>query len=512
MVKYISLGKFNKYYFLIIGSISMKLLKTLIAGIFPSLSPNNPIFLFGFFPRIISHPFIKIALENFGVGIGGLILASIYSKKNKKIGKEFNEENNAQIDIYNKDIRDKLANNSYKEIISKNKELYLKEIFFVFFCYYYGKYTISLLDSFGFHQMKLWPSECITLYFFSKIIFEKKIYKHQIYALLITIIFSTLFYFINSFIPEHNINCEELKDKTDDKYNECIDLNLNIYTYIIDNLHWYIIPIVYLIYLVAITSNSYTYCKYKWFIDIKYISIFRIISYIGMSGFILSFILLFILSFIPCAKGKKFMEDICLFRYGEENSLFYENFRTLKDITINKEFFIEIFVLLPLYIVASFLRFFFDVLIILNLDPFYLLPIENFYFLIYQSIDFFATISITNAFFNIKFFLATMSAIISAISSCIYLEIIELHFCKLDKNLKENIILRSRIDTISCELENVVSDDGDNNNDENNNDENSNDENSNDENNNDKNNNGEDNKENYQNKVEIGNKGYYVYI
>ena len=64
----------------------MKLLKALIACIFPSLSPNNPIFLFDFFPNIIiSHPFFKIALENFGFGIGGLILASIYSKKNKKI-------------------------------------------------------------------------------------------------------------------------------------------------------------------------------------------------------------------------------------------------------------------------------------------------------------------------------------------------------------------------------------------------------------------------------------------
>ena len=172
---------------------------------------------------------------------------------------------------------------------------------------------------------------------------KKKIYKHQIYALVITIIFSTLFYVINSFIPEHNINCDELKDKTDDKYNECIELNSNIYTYIIENLGRYFIPLVYLIYLLAITSNSYTYCKYKCFIDIKYISIYRIISYIGMSGFILSFTLLFILSFIPYAKGLKFIEDICLYRYGEETSLFYENLRKLKDITINKEFYIEIF-------------------------------------------------------------------------------------------------------------------------------------------------------------------------
>ena len=84
MKKYLSLGKFDKYYCLIISSALIKLLMNFITGFFPSLKPNDPIFLFGFPPILLSHPLLNYAIEFFGITIFGLIL-DIYSIKTIKI-------------------------------------------------------------------------------------------------------------------------------------------------------------------------------------------------------------------------------------------------------------------------------------------------------------------------------------------------------------------------------------------------------------------------------------------
>ena len=76
-------------------------------------------------------------------------------------------------------------------------------------------------------------------------------------------------------------------------------------------------------------------------------------------------------------------------------------------------------------------------LIINYLDPFYLVPVESCFYIIYESIDFFITLSITNLYNNIRFCLAISFDLISVICCCIYLEILELHFYKLDEKIKK---------------------------------------------------------------------------
>jgi len=476
---YISLGHFDKYYFLILGIVSIKFLTTFINGFYPTLTPNDPIFLFGFRTNFISHPFLKNTFEYFGIGLIGLILEYIFFKNSKEIGQfkeeefteEVKEENDSKIERTATVAESILLNRkiSYTNLFSKNKKLYLNQIFWVFICFYFGRMTINTLDSIGFHQAKFWEFECIFLYFFSQKILGQKIYKHQILALLITLIFSTLFYTTNTLIPESNMNCDELEDKNSAQYNECISLTSNVYKKIIDLLYWIFIPIIIIVYLTAIGANLYTSVKNKWFIDINYISIFKIMTYIGASGFILSLLLLLIFSFIPCSKNLTITNNICFIQY-DEGSIYYANFRAFKYITADKKLFLEIFLLMPLYIILGFLNYYFELLIIKNLDPFYILPIENIYYLIYQAIDFFSTLSITNSNNNIKFILQTLANIISVISSCIYLEIIELHFYELDKNIKRLIIHRGKMDNLSTELVNkIVNDkqDNDNENDDN---------------------------------------------
>ena len=118
MGKYISIGTFNKYYFLILGSISVKLLNTFIIGFFPSLNPGNPINLFGIKTNLLSHPLIKNAIQYLGIGLGGLILEFYFFRYNKNIEKEtnLNDTNQSTHTSYNPSFSSPLI---YNDIFKK---------------------------------------------------------------------------------------------------------------------------------------------------------------------------------------------------------------------------------------------------------------------------------------------------------------------------------------------------------------------------------------------------------
>ena len=198
MAKYISIGQFNKYYFFILGSILVKLLNTFITGFFPSLTPNNPVFLFGFQPFLLSHPYIKYTFQYLGIGLGGLISQIIFNIRNKDILKENknskDDENSNSFSISKYRYNSELI---YNNILYKNIKSYLKKVFFVFVLYYFSKISISSLDSFGFHQVKIWTFEFIPVYILSQKMLKAKIYKHQKFSLSTTLIFSTLLTIFN---------------------------------------------------------------------------------------------------------------------------------------------------------------------------------------------------------------------------------------------------------------------------------------------------------------------------
>ena len=404
MAKLISFGQFNKYYFLILGSIIVRLFILFINGLYPSLKTDNPVFLFGFKSIFLDHPLIKRALEYFGIGIGGLILGLISSKLNKLNKKDLLETETISI---NKSRLNSLL--IYNDIFSKNKKSYIKKIFFVFFSFYFADLIINSLDELGFHQLKFWTFEFLALYYFLITILGKKIYNHQIVSLSITLIFTTLLYFINSFIPDSKTNCSSLKDE---ELIECHLLNKNIYNKIIAELNSFFIPIIIIVYLLAMILNAYASVRNKWFMDYKYITISQILSYIGIIGFLFSLILLIIFSFIPCNENNKYIENICNLK-DSNNALFYDNVRLLRNIEFNNKFLTEILALLPLFLFFHFLRVYFDLLIIYYLDPFYLIPIYTCYFIIYEAIDFVITLSKTNLYNIIRFIIATSSDLIS---------------------------------------------------------------------------------------------------
>ncbi len=85
-------------------------------------------------------------------------------------------------------------------------------------------------------------------------------------------------------------------------------------------------------------------------------------------------ILLFVFSNVSCPKdGDNFIRYVCKLEYNGD--LFYENYRTLGNIKNNSKLYIDIFITIPIYIISSFLSIFFELLIIKDLDPFYLVPL-----------------------------------------------------------------------------------------------------------------------------------------
>ena len=261
--------------------------------------------------------------------------------------------------------------------------------------------------------------------------------KHQKISLIALMIICTSIYVLNSFIPQSNKDCSLLSGEA---LEECKILSVNIYNDIGNKLGYSFIPIIILLYLAAMISNAYSSIVTKWFMDIKYINLNKILIYIGAIGLFYSLILLFIISHLPCSEENNIISYICKLDY--EGHLFYDNYRTLKSIEIDSNFFIDIFVILPLFIILSFLIIFFELLIIKDLDPFYLIPIDCLYFLIYDIIDYCITYPITDLYRNLKFSCQFCSNTVAVFLCSIYLEIIELHFCSLDTFLRRFIIKR----------------------------------------------------------------------
>ena len=397
MVKYITLGKFNKYYFFLLGSVAVRIIKVFIIGFKTSL--NNQIYLFKHKPFFIRHPFFMEFLQYFFFALIGFILEMIYYRNNNnKLSNdkadEATENNNDSINYDNINID--IASDKIGEI--NDKKNFWKILLVIFFCFL-SLIVSDLLENLGVTSLKL------------------KGEKSNIYKAI------------------SNFGC-------------------------------HFIPIIIIIYLIIMILNAFSIVSFKWLMDIQYITITRIIMYIGMMGFIISFALFFIVSNKSCGKSddeesiRVNLSKICPF--NESTNLYYENYRNLTRVEKDSNFYIDIFLALILFLVVSFLNIFFNFMIIKNLDPFYLMQSNSIFHAIIEIIDYSITLGTinknkdNNEEYNnykkifpgrhIKFALSIVNNGVSIIFSLIYFEIIELHFCGLDQYLRRNILKREALD------------------------------------------------------------------
>jgi hypothetical protein len=249
----------------------------------------------------------------------------------------------------------------------------------------------------------------LILSFLSKQIFGTKIHKHQKFAIFIVLIFCSLIKF-SSYIITLEINDQSIL--------------------FIKKKYWIPIGIIY--FLIIISLRSYANCKIKYILDYKYIPIVKLLIFYGFSGILICSFICLITTYQKCNY------DICLI---ENNNIFepkkyYDNFLIYIEKfskTLSSERVLEIL----LNILSLLINFFcvFSKVLVIN---FFRLNSER---------------EIENKIY-VKYILDLSNDIFSFLSVIIYLELIELHFCGCDYNLRKNIIERSIYEGNPDDIEN----------------------------------------------------------
>lgn len=315
------------------------------------------------------------------------------------------------------------------------------------------KISIDILQDLDF-----WMIEILIISFFTLKMFKIEIFKHQIFAMALNI--------IPCLLKAGSIYLS-FKDNTNEKY---------IYTgklpiYYVDN-RYIIVPGI-ITYLILIIFRSFVNANIKWYMDLKYIPLNKLLSYYGIIGAFLCFIIILISTFNECQsvlnmsteanRTYYFSDYVCKVKKNDTQEIFndaikgnfsnvtyyFENFqlyfKEFKKIEIIKELSVII-----LGILTHFLSQYFSLIVIKYLTPIHIIfsiPIRYIMekmFLVFHNIIFKKKFFKTKDIYKRrKICLDVCGDLVSVLGFLIYLELIVLKFCKIDYNVKENIIRRS---------------------------------------------------------------------
>jgi len=185
--------------------------------------------------------------------------------------------------------------------------------------------------------------------------------------------------------------------------------------------------------------------------DLKYVSEKKLLMIYGLMGAIISSIICIITTYFKC-KNETPMKDIydyiCKVKYND--TLYFDNFNAFPQTFQDKDRLI-IILKTVLGIIFFYFNKYFSILIIKNFTPVHLIFSFPVYYLIQKIILIVNTEVQEESFFSknrinyikYKFSLDVSGDIFSSIGFLIYLEIIELNFCKLNYNLRRKISERA---------------------------------------------------------------------
>lgn len=280
-----------------------------------------------------------------------------------------------------------------------------------------------------FQDLDFWMLELLILSLLNKFMSYKiKIYRHQKLAMYLSI--------IPSLLKFGSIGLSFLDDKEVYYYNGLLEI------YYIKKI--YLIGVGIFLYIGLIILRSYANLNFKWYMDIKYISHFKILTAFGIIGTFCYFIICLISTFIKCnnwdfwpylAKVQKDQE-----KYLDKFDIYFQNFKNFK------ERFFEILIVFA-GILAFFLNKLSTLLVIKYLTPVHVIFSIPFRYLLQKvisiSYSFTKTDKITKDIYKIyKLILDTLGDISSCIGFLIYLEIIVLKCYNYDYDIKNNIMKR----------------------------------------------------------------------
>jgi len=422
----IGIGRCSKYLIFILGTVIFKTLNNFIFN--NQINPKNQSGIFGFEPVLSNHIYIQNLYKYISYIIGGIIFEYVLYKKTQTKkdsisgSKSFEESLSHQgtILIYNEQDED-----------DQNQK---HEIIVVCLSYCISYEVISLLYLFRFDRIEIWTLEILFVLYFMKRYFRIKIYNFKKLALIIILVPTTILLIISTFLPYSYHELPEEKSEDVNAYQEIEAITGS---------KIYFIPIS-LLFIILTIFLSYSRVKEKVLMDLRYLSPYLLIFYIGIFGTIIIFIMLIIISIFKCSDS---IADFCMIKdLDDETSLYIDNaiiyFQELGK--TGKRMYIEIFLVIPFYLIIKYFEFTCEILVIYYFNPNYVLVRDNLYygiirliFILVNDKDYQHDISLT------QFIILETSELLSIFAYGIYLEIIELRFCGLDRYLKRNIIKRS---------------------------------------------------------------------
>ena len=384
--KLIRIGECSKFYLYILASAFFKFLCFLILGY-----KEKGIGLFGFCPIINSYYITQSIYTYIGYIIFGTIFYYVFKRKHKK----------SEIEMHPIPMR-LLIHNKTKVMPKSAKTIF--QIILVCFCYGLYNEIQNIIYNLGFQFFYYWTFETIFSYFLMKRYFVMDIYTHHKCSIIFIVVTCSTFLLVASFLPgssimenERSLNSYQIIEKLLGSYYYCI------------------IIILFLLFLSFIISFSRTFSKI--IMQTKYLSKYSLILFIGIIGLIISIIASIILYYID--KGNN------IIKYFSE----------LTDHDKDYKFYMEIFLVYPIFIFFRFLQINFEILIIFYLDPIYALMINNLNDTFTNLVLF-----ILSTFINYKnFIFSELSEFFALIGYTVYLEILELNFCGLSENVRRNI-------------------------------------------------------------------------
>ena len=321
---------------------------------------------------------------------------------------------------YEKEIKTKISFIDYilTVFIMIIEEQFLEKIFFYLFSY-----------------VDFWMIELVIITYINSKTFNSKIYKHHMLAIILNVTIPLILKIITIIYSDKKID---------------------------SNKNYLMLILGIIIYLIAIILRSLINSRIKYYMDLKYISEEKILILYGFLGGVL----FLIYSIITSILHKK--EDKCLPYF--DKTMFLENISQYFQIFSCKGFTeIELFKELLIVFIGSvclFYKKYLFLLIIKYLTPVHIIFSYSMYYLFDKLLLILNTLINLGSFFKTKkitlktkFILDISGDIISILCYIIYLEVIEFLCCKLDYNIKYNIIMRSIKDvnnvdeTFSTELE-----------------------------------------------------------
>jgi hypothetical protein len=152
----------------------------------------------------------------------------------------------------------------------------------------------------------------------------------------------------------------------------------------------------------------------------KFVSVNIVIICIGFTGVVIGLIYAFVLYYL------NFKNNII--------DYFIEFNNSKRDY----KFYLEIFLVNPLFILTKYFQLYFEIQTIFYLNPIYGLLINNICFGVQKFINF----ALYNFEGVLNFIFSELSEILGIFGYIFYLEILELNFCGLSDNIKKSIALK----------------------------------------------------------------------